>query len=83
MPQSGNTEDDLTGSSYKLKNKLKKNMKLVFHKKLTEAAEDKSKMKYYMEGIKTGSQAKEQITFTNSLETEPALSSRPELECSK
>ena len=39
------TEDDLTGSSCKLKNKLKKNMKLVFHKKLIEAAEDKSKMK--------------------------------------
>ena len=47
----GITEEDMLESTYKLKNNLRKNMNLLFHKKLTETAENKSKMKYYLEGI--------------------------------
>ena len=47
------TEEDIMDSNYKLKGKLKGKMKTIFHKKLNEAAQSKSKMQYYIDGKQT------------------------------
>ena len=60
------TEEDIYESTYKLKTKIKTKMNLMFHKKLNDAAQNKLKMQYYMEGKQKWEPGK-RIEYINKL----------------